>query len=139
MPTEIPPEIIAGFDPWGNTLLVFTVGRVVDDARVTTTDPATGNVVPVLDELHYLASLQLQGPSGDRDLGASSQEFKATGRLLYPATLDSRITDGSYAVAQIEGVHGRFEYRATHQQDKYARPDIRQTLSGTFRISGGPN
>jgi hypothetical protein len=135
MPAVIPPNIIAGFDPWGNALLTFSVG-VVGAHQV---DPTTGNTVPSQETLQYLAAVRLTGPTGDRELGALQQEYKVSGRLLHPAVLDSRIADGDFAIAEIEGVKGRFELHYDLSQDKYARSDIRQSLQGVFRVVGGPN
>lgn len=133
MPAVVPPHIIAGFDPWGNALLTFSVGM----PGATEVDEATGNVVPISETLQYLAVINLEGPSGERTTGASSQEYQATGRLLYPAVFDSRISDGSTAVAEIEGVKGRFELHYDLTMDRYARADIRQPVRGVFRVAGG--
>lgn len=133
MSASIPPHIISAFDPWGNALLTFSVGR----QGATEVDPDTGNVVPYFEELQYLATLKLEGPVGDRTTGASSQEYRATGRLLHPSVFDPRISDDSIAVAEVEGVKGRFELHYDLTTDRYARADVRQVITGVFRVAGG--
>lgn len=133
MPATIPPSVIAGFDPWGNALLTFSVGVV----GATSVDPETGNVVPNTEELQYLAAVKLEGPSGASQIGAENQEYRVTGRLLHPAVFDSRISHGSQAVAAIEGVEGRFELNYDLSTDRGARQDVRQNIQGTFRVVGG--
>jgi hypothetical protein len=40
-------------------------------------------------------------------------------------------------VATINGVVGRLELLFDLQMDKAARPDLRQVIQGTFRVTGG--
>jgi hypothetical protein len=64
--------------------------------------------------------------------------YACTGRLLSPARLDPRITNGSQAEATINGYHGRFELVFDLAMDNAVYRDIRQSLQGTFRVIGGP-
>jgi hypothetical protein len=51
--------------------------------------------------------------------------------------LDPRITNGSQAVATINGLVGRFELVFDLNMDQAAQIDIRQMVQGTFRVTGG--
>lgn len=126
------PLPVAAYAPWGNAELAFTVSS---DAVIE--DPETGNLVPVAEVQEYLASLRLQRPDPRRDPGVDMASYLCSGRLLHPATLDPRVTNGSEAEARINGYLGRFTLRFDLAQDEAARPFIRQTIEGTFRVHGG--
>lgn len=124
---------IAAYAPWGNAQLAFEVGT-----GSTSVDPATGNAVQATEVVEYLAALQLQAPSWRPEPGVDNTSYACRGRLLSPAVLDPRITNGSQAEAVINGYRGRLELVFDLAMDAYHRGDLRQTLQGTFRVIGGP-
>lgn len=63
--------------------------------------------------------------------------YRCTGRLLYPTTLDPRITSGSWADAVINGYTGRFELQFDLAMDDHVYPVVRQSIQGVFRVIGG--
>lgn len=123
---------IANFAPWGNAQLTFTVGT-----GLTTTDAVTGNKKQSSLELDYLAHIKLSRPDYKSERGIDTTTYSCEGRLLSPIKLDSRITNGSLAVAVINGYQGRFElkYDLSMVQELYS--EIRQTIQGTFYVTGG--
>lgn len=130
----VPAATLAAYAPWGNAQLTFKVGT-----GTTAINPETGNTVPITEELAYLATLRMSGPSWNGRPGADETVYPCTGRLLSPSTLDSRITNGSQAEAEINGYHGRFELVFDLSMNPAARGDIRQMISGNFRVIGGPS
>lgn len=128
----ITAETIAGYAPWGNAVLTFEVG-----SGAATVDAATGNPVQGRETVEYLAALDLQQPNWQEQEGVDMTTYSCAGRLLTPATLDPRITNGSRAKATINGYSGRFElvFNLTELQSGYA--DLRQSIQGTFRVIGG--
>lgn len=130
----IPSSTVAAYAPWGNAQLSFELGM-----GLFNTDPATGNAVQHTEIVEYLAALMLQPPNWKPQDGADATVYACKGRLLTPATLDPRITNGSQAVAVINGFHGRFELVFDLTMDAYHRRDLRQTIEGTFRVIGGSN
>lgn len=131
---SIPAATIAAYAPWGNAELAFSVGT-----GAATVDPTTGNYVQSTETLEYLAALEIQPPSWDAKPGADVTAYQCRGRLLSPNRLDSRVTNGSQAEATINGLKGRLELTFPLNMDRAAYRDLRQEISGTFRISGGPN
>lgn len=129
----IPSSVISSYAPWGNAQLAFDVG-----AGTATTDTATGNVIQDKVTLEYLAALTLQAPNWRGDPGADSTTYSCRGRLLHPATLDPRITNGSQAECVINGYRGRFELTFDLTMDSVHYADLRQSIEGTFRVVGGP-
>jgi hypothetical protein len=129
----ISPATIARYAPWGNAELAFAVG-----GSATSVDPATGNVVQTPEVVEYLATLTLQAPNWRPEAGADSTTYACKGRLLSPATLDPRITNGSQAEATVNGYRGRFELVFNLSMDAAHRRDLRQEIEGTFRVVGGP-
>lgn len=127
------PETVAAYAPWGNAQLTFKVG-----SGLTSVDEATGNTISVNQELSYLASLRISGPGWSSKPGSDETVYPCTGRLLSPSTLDSRITNGSQAEALINGYRGRFELTFDLSMRPAAYGDIRQAISGNFRVIGGP-
>lgn len=128
----INPATIAAYAPWGNAELAFKV-----ETAAGTVDPETGNYAAQTITLEYLAALMLQRPDWRAAPGSDQTTYGVTGRLLSPSTLDPRITNGSQAVARINGVIGRLELIFDLQMDQPARPDLRQVIQGTFRVTGG--
>ncbi len=124
---------IASYAPWGNAQLAFEVGT-----GSATTDPATGNATQSTEIVEYLAALTLQAPSWKAEAGMDNTIYSCRGRLLSPAILDPRITNGSQAEAVINGYRGRFELVFDLAMDSYHRQDLRQSIEGTFRVVGGP-
>lgn len=124
---------IASYAPWGNAQLAFEVGT-----GFATTDPATGNATQATETVEYLAALTLQAPNWKPEAGVDNTTYSCRGRLLSPATLDSRITNGAQADAVINGYRGRFELVFDLGMDAYHRGDLRQSIEGTFRVIGGP-
>lgn len=122
----------SNYGSWGNAVLTFTVS-----GATTADDPETGNPVPVQEQLVYQAALQLQRPNWKGQEGVDMTTYGCSGRLLTPATLDQRITNGSQAEAVINGYQGRFELQYDLAADQGAAPFIRQTIQGTFRVIGG--
>lgn len=123
---------IASYAPWGNAELAFELGT-----GFATTDPATGNAIQTTEVVEYLAALSLQAPTWKAEAGTDNTTYTCRGRLLSPATLDPRITNGSQAEAVINGYRGRFELVFDLGMDAYHRGDLRQTIEGTFRVIGG--
>lgn len=123
---------IASYAPWGNAQLVFQVGTANE-----TVDPSTGNVTARQIELSYLAALSIQAPTWKSESGIDTTTYQCRGRLLSPPKLDPRITNGSQAVAIINGYRGRFELIVGLNMDSPAYRDIRQEIEGTFRVIGG--
>jgi hypothetical protein len=125
---------IANYAPWGNAQLAFEVG-----GTQISVDPATGNTIQTSETVEYLAALNLEAPSWNGQSGADNSSYNCSGRLLNPARLDTRITNGSQAEAVINGYHGRFELVFELNMDNAAYQDIRQSIQGTFRVIGGPS
>lgn len=125
---------IAAYAPWGNAQLAFEVGT-----GFATTDPATGNATQSTEIVEYLAALTLQDPSWTPEGGADNTTYSCRGRLLSPAILDPRITNGSQAEAVINGYRGRFELVFDLAMKRSGYRDLRQTIEGTFRVIGGPS
>jgi len=125
---------LAAYAPWGNAQLAFEVGT-----GLARTDPATGNATQSTEIVEYLAVLTLQAPSWKAEAGMDNTTYSCRGRLLSPAILDPRITNGSQAEAVINGYRGRFELVFDLAMDSYHRQDLRQSIEGTFRVVGGPN
>ena len=124
---------LASYAPWGNAQLAFELGT-----GFATTDPATGNAIQSTEIVEYLAALTLQAPSWKPEAGADNTTYSCRGRLLSPAILDPRITNGSQAEAVINGYRGRFELVFDLGMDAFHRNDLRQSIEGTFRVIGGP-
>jgi hypothetical protein len=124
------PATIAAYAPHGNAELAFKV-----ETSTGSINPSTGNYVAQTVELEYLATLTLQRPDWRAAPGADQATYGVTGRLLSPSTLDPRITNGSQAVARINGVIGRLEL--IFDMDQPVCPDLRQVIQGTFRVTGG--
>lgn len=129
----ISPTTIAAYAPWGNAELAFEVGTTT-----VTTDPTTGNPVQATETLDYLAAITLEAPNWEAKPGADNTAYSCRGRLLSPAVFDARITNGSQALARINGATGRFELTFDLAMDAYHRRDLRQSFLGTFRLIGGP-
>ena len=125
---------IASYAPWGNAQLAFEVG-----GNQLSVDPTTGNTIQTSQTVEYLAALNLEAPSWNGQPGADNSSYSCRGRLLSPARLDTRITNGSQAEAIINGYHGRFELVFELSMDSGAYQDIRQSIQGTFRVIGGPS
>ena len=127
---------IAQYAPHGNAQLTFTVNQ-----EAYTTDPATGNTITAIkntESIDYLAAINLQQPQWKGEAGVDNTAYICEGRLLTPATLDTRITNGSQADAVINGYRGRFELIFNLSMDRNHYSDLRQTIQGTFRVIGGP-
>lgn len=129
----IPASTVSAYAPWGNAQLAFEVGT-----GYATTDPATGNAIQETEVVEYLAALTLQPPSWKPEGGVDATTYACRGRLLSPATLDARITNGSQAKAVINGYRGRLELVFDLTMDAAHRRDLRQAIEGTFRVIGGP-
>jgi hypothetical protein len=129
----VPATTIASYAPWGNAQLAFEVG-----GTTFTADPKTGNAVQKREVVEYLAALTLQAPAWTPQSGSDNTLYTCRGRLLSPARLDPRITNGSQAEATINGYRGRFELTFDLDMDAFAYVDIRQSIQGTFRVIGGP-
>lgn len=128
----INPDLIAAYAPWGNAELAFEVAT-----SQATMDPTTGNYIFGKTTLEYLATLTLQRPDWKSSPGSDQTLYQVNGRLLSPNTLDPRITNGSQAVARINGLTGRLELIIDLSMPQAARMDIRQFIQGTFRVTGG--
>lgn len=125
---------ISKFAPWGNAELAFTI-----PTGLTTTDPETGNKKQNTTEtLNYLVHMKIDPPQWKADAGADTATYMCTGRLLSPATMDFRLTNGSQAEATINGFKGRFELIMDLSKNDANYTDIRQSIRGTFRVIGGP-
>jgi hypothetical protein len=129
----ISASVVASYAPWGNARLAFEVG-----GNAVSTDATTGNQVQSTELVEYLAALDLQAPSWKGQPGVDNSTYACTGRLLSPARLDPRVTNGSQAEAIINGYHGRFELVFDLAMDTAVYRDIRQSIQGTFRVIGGP-
>ena len=128
-----PQEI--NYRPWGNAVLVFTVG-----SGELSLDPVTRNIIPVPTEIKYLAALNLQGPSsGGSTPGADLNEYRVTGMLLSPTAFDARIISGSQAKAMINGFRGKFELIFDINAKPQHTTEISAVVQGTFRTFGGRN
>jgi hypothetical protein len=124
---------IAAYAPWGNAELAFQVGT-----GTVAPDSETGNVTQLTESVSYLASLNIEGPAWEGKPGADTTTYRVTGRLLSPAILDPRITNGAQAEARINGMRGRLELVFDLAMDAAHRRDLRQSIQGTFRVTGGP-
>lgn len=124
---------IAAYAPVGNATLAFEV-----PTGTVTTDPTTGNATTATEVVEYLASLQPAQPFWQGQPGADTTAYSVQGRLLSPAVLDPRITNGSQADAVVNGLRGRFELAFALSMNQGAYRDLRQPLVGTFRVVGGP-
>lgn len=129
----IPASTVSAYAPWGNAQLAFEVGT-----GYAVTDAATGNAIQATEVIEYLAALSLQPPNWKPESGVDATSYTCRGRLLSPATLDPRITNGSQAEAVINGYRGRFELVFDLAMDAAHRRDLRQSIEGTFRVVGGP-
>ena len=129
----IPAATVAAYAPWGNAQLRFELGT-----GAFSSDPATGNAIQATEVVEYLAALSLQPPNWTGQSGADATTYSCRGRLLSPATLDPRITNGTQADAEINGYRGRFELVFDLAMDAYHQRDLRQSIEGTFRVIGGP-
>jgi hypothetical protein len=123
---------VADYAPWGNAQLTFTV-----TGDLVSADLETGNIVTGTEELQYLAALQISRPNWQKQEGVDMTTYTCTGRLLFPPALDPRITNGSQAVAVINGYAGRLELVFDLAMDEEAYGVIRQSINGTFRVIGG--
>ena len=133
---SIPAATVAQYAPHGNAQLAFTV-----NTPAYTTDPTTGNTITSLKNqqvVEYLAAINLQQPNWKGEAGVDNTAYVCEGRLLTPATLDPRITNGCQADAVINGYRGRFELIFNLAMDRNHYSDLRQTIQGTFRVIGGP-
>ena len=128
---------VATYGPWGNARLTFTVTTAPSWPFLMETDPETGNPKPGTDELEYLAALKLSAPNWQKQEGVDMTTYSCRGRLLEPAALDPRITNGSQAVALINGYSGRFELVFDLDMDRNVYSTVRQSINGTFRVLGG--
>jgi len=128
----INPTLISAYAPWGNAQLAFTV-----ETATATQDPATGNYIAGTTTLEYLAALTIQKPDWRSSPGSDQTTYNISGRLLSPNTLDPRITNGSQAVATVNGLNGRLELIFDLNMDQAARIDLRQMVQGIFRVTGG--
>lgn len=127
----ISPATIANYAPWGNAQLAFEVGGT------PSVDNTTGNVVQAPEIVEYLACLSIMKPNWRAAPGADTSLYSCQGRLLAPAVLDPRITNGSQAEALINGYRGRFELIFDLSLRAFHRRDLRQEITGTFRVIGG--
>lgn len=130
----IPTATVAAYAPWGNAQLRFELGT-----GLFNTDPATGNAVQSTEVVEYLAALSLQPPNWKDQTGVDATTYSCRGRLLSPATLDPRITNGTQAEAVVNGYRGRLELVFDLSMDAYHRRDLRQSIEGIFRVIGGPS
>ena len=94
----IPASTVSSYAPWGNAELAFEVGT-----GTAITDTATGNAIQATEVIEYLAALSLQPPNWKPESGVDATSYACRGRLLSPATLDPRITNGSQADCVING------------------------------------
>ena len=132
----IPAATVAKYAPHGNAQLSFVV-----NTQAYQTDPATGNTITTLKNqqtIEYLAAINLQQPNWKGEAGVDNTTYTCEGRLLTPATLDTRITNGCQADAVINGYRGRFELVFNLSMDRNHYSDLRQSIQGTFRVVGGP-
>ncbi len=132
----IPAATVAKYAPHGNAQLSFQLAN-----EVYSTDPATGNTITTTsnsESVEYLAAIKLQSPDWKGEPGADNTTYSCEGRLLTPAKLDTRITNGSQADAVINGYRGRFEFVWDLSMPKNDYSDLRQQIRGVFRVIGGP-
>lgn len=129
----IAASTIANYAPWGNAELAFQLGT-----GFAAVDPATGNALQSTEVVEYLAALSVEAPQWQGKPGTDETVYVCRGRLLSPAVLDPRITNGSQADAVINGTRGRFELTFDLSMDAVHRRDLRQSVQGTFRVIGGP-
>ena len=132
----IPAATVAQYAPHGNAQLSFVVNQ-----QAYQTDPTTGNTITTLrnqQTIEYLAAINLQQPNWKGEAGVDNTTYTCEGRLLTPATLDTRITNGCQADAVINGYRGRFELVFNLSMDRNHYSDLRQSIQGTFRVVGGP-
>lgn len=122
---------IANYAPWGNAQLAFEV-----PTGAQSYDPATGNATQATEVLEYLAALTLKAPAWKAETGADTTTYICKGRLLSPAVLDARITNGSQATGLINGYRGRFELTFDLAMDNAHYGALRQSIEGTFRLIG---
>jgi len=128
----IPATTIANYAPWGNAQLAFELGT-----GVTTIDSCTGNTIETTEIVEYLASLNIQKPSWQGKSGVDETTYTCQGRLLTPATFDTRITNGTQADCLLNGLKGRLELSFELAMDAYHYGDLRQSIEGVFRVVGG--
>ncbi len=126
------PQPASAYGHMANATLAFDVA-----GAALTEDPETGNQVATTVVIHYLATLRLNRGRWEKQVGVDESTFPCTGRLLSPATLDSRIVGGSKAAAVINGRRGRFELQEDLGTPVGAMPLLRQQINGTFRVTGG--
>ena len=132
----IPAATVAKYAPHGNAQLSFVVNQ-----QAYQKDPTTGNTITTLKNqqtIEYLAAINLQQPNWKGEAGVDNTTYTCEGRLLTPATLDTRITNGCQADAVINGYRGRFELVFNLSMDRNHYSDLRQSIQGTFRVVGGP-
>lgn len=127
----ISASTISAYAPWGNAQLAFRVGT-----GLPSTDATTGNTVQGTEVIEYLAALSLQAPNWKPESGVDGTTYACKGRLLSPAVLDARITNGSQAEAVINGYRGRFELVFDLSMAAAHRGDLRQSIEGIFRLVG---
>ena len=130
--SPITSDTIASYAPWGNAQLVFEVG-----GSTITVDPETGNPVESAETLEYLASITLESPNWQPQSGVDNTVYSCRGRLLSPNVFDNRITNGSQALATVNGAVGRFELTFDLGMEAFNRRDLRQVFQGSFRLIGG--
>lgn len=127
-------QVINRFAGWANAELSFQVAT-----NTLTEDPKTGNLVPDYVTLTYIAALNIEVPRYEASEGVDRSTFQCKGKLLEPVQLDSRLFNGSIGVARINRMYGKFELIIDPSLDPDFYQDLRQTISGTFKVDGGPN
>jgi hypothetical protein len=125
-------QTIAAYSPWSNATLTFQVPGTTLNVN---TD--TGNYNYNEETVEYIAYLAIQPPNWKSATGTDQTTYNVSGRLLSPSTLDARITNGSQALATLNGVEGRFELVFDLSMHAASRPDLKQPISGIFRVTGG--
>ena len=128
----VPAATIADFAPWGNAELAFEIPN-----GAVSVDPTTGNTVVATETVDYLAHLTMEPSNWKGQTGADASTYSCRGRLLSPVELDRRITNGSQAVATVNGARGRFELVFDLAMVQPHRSDLRQQIQGVFRVVGG--
>jgi hypothetical protein len=126
------PATAQAFGHHANALLEFEVS-----GDSTEEDPVTGNPVPQVETLTYVAALKLQRPRTTGEAGTDYTRYSCAGRLLDPPTLDPRIQNGAHAMAEINGITGRFQIGIDLAVDWSAAHFIREAIQGTFEMVGG--